>query len=66
MKIISDAHIGQLIQVKFYGDFRSDSKNINAAYKEALQLKKMKHPNLPIFQKVFLEKEKLCIVVDNI
>lgn len=31
LKIVADAHIGQMIQVKFYGDFRSDSKNVNVA-----------------------------------
>lgn len=31
LKTVTDTHIGQMIQVKFYGDFGSSSRNINVA-----------------------------------
>jgi hypothetical protein len=29
LKTVTDTHTGQLIQVKFYGDFKDGSRNIN-------------------------------------
>ena len=28
LKIVTDTHVGQIIQVKFYGDFRRESRSI--------------------------------------